>query len=111
GLGRSGVAAAELLLANGAKVTAADASPENRLSPEARRLAARGATLALGPHQADLFTSKALAVISPGVPSFAAREAFERRGGQVIGELEFASRFVTADIALIGGTNGKSTTT
>jgi UDP-N-acetylmuramoylalanine--D-glutamate ligase len=35
----------------------------------------------------------------------------ERAGVEVIGELEIASRFLKAPIALIGGTNGKSTVT
>ena len=50
-------------------------------------------------------------VVSPGVPSFPELEAFEKSGREVIGELELASRFFTTPIALIGGTNGKSTTT
>ena len=50
-------------------------------------------------------------VVSPGIPSFPALDEAERRGAEVIGEMELASRFVTAPIALIGGTNGKSTTT
>lgn len=111
GLGRSGVAAAHLALARGAKVTGADAMPRERASAAAIALEGRGVTLALGGHEDSIFDSADLIVISPGVPSFPALEAFERRGGVVIGELELASRFVTAPIALIGGTNGKSTTT
>jgi UDP-N-acetylmuramoylalanine--D-glutamate ligase len=111
GLGRSGIAAAELLLARGATVTAADAAPRERLAAGALGLESRGVTLALGAHLDALFMGKDLVVISPGVPPFPALAAFERRGGSVIGELELASRFVSAPIALIGGTNGKSTTT
>lgn len=112
GLGRSGVAAASLLLERGAKVTGADAAPRERLSAAALELAARGGVeLALGVHAESVFRDADLVVISPGVPSFPELEAFERRGGLVIGELELASRFVSAPIALIGGTNGKSTTT
>jgi UDP-N-acetylmuramoylalanine--D-glutamate ligase len=111
GLGRSGVAAAELLLERGAKVTCADTAPRERLSAAALALPARGAQLALGAHTEALFEGADLVVISPGVPSFSTLDAFERQGGAVIGELELAARFVSAPIALIGGTNGKSTTT
>lgn len=111
GLGRSGVAAANLLLDRGARVVATDAAPRERLSEAAIALEKRGAELALGGHDPAIFALADLVVISPGVPSFPALEAFEARGGEVIGEMELASRFVTAPIALIGGTNGKSTTT
>jgi UDP-N-acetylmuramoylalanine--D-glutamate ligase len=111
GLGRSGVAAARLLLARGAEVTAADAAPREKLSADAIALESLGAALSAGGHAAELFVGRDLCVISPGVPSFAALLAFERGGGEVIGEMELASRFVSAPIALIGGTNGKSTTT
>ena len=111
GLGRSGVAAASLLLGRGARVLGTDAAPRDRVSKEAIALEQRGAELVLGGHPRELFDAADLAVISPGVPSFPTLEAFERRGGEVIGELELASRYVTAPIVLIGGTNGKSTTT
>jgi UDP-N-acetylmuramoylalanine--D-glutamate ligase len=111
GLGRSGVAAASLLLDRGARVVAADAAPREEASAAALALEARGATLALGGHPDALFEAADLAVISPGVPSFPAIEAFERRGHEVIGELELASRYYGGPIVLIGGTNGKSTTT
>ena len=111
GLGRSGLAAARLCLSKGARVTLNDAAPRERLSADALALEAEGARLVAGGHPDELFQGLDLCVISPGVPSFPALEAFERSGGEVIGEMELASRFVTAPIALIGGTNGKSTTT
>lgn len=111
GLGRSGVAAARLLLERGAKVIATDSAPLEKLSDAARALTTLGATIVSGGHDGAIFEETDLIVISPGVPSFAAIEAAEQRGVPVIGEMELASRFVTAPIALIGGTNGKSTTT
>ena len=112
GLGRSGVAAARLCLAQGAVVTASDASPLESWSKDARALEAEGARLAPGGHPVSLFKGQDLVVISPGVPSFAALEAYEEHGGVVIGEMELASRFFpTTPIVLVGGTNGKSTTT
>jgi UDP-N-acetylmuramoylalanine--D-glutamate ligase len=111
GLGRSGVAAARLLLARGAKVIANDASPLERWSPDARSLEAAGASLAPGGHHHADFANADFVVISPGVPSFAALDAFEATGREVIGEMELGSRFTKAPMVLIGGTNGKSTTT
>jgi UDP-N-acetylmuramoylalanine--D-glutamate ligase len=109
GLGRSGVAAARLLLSRGAKVIANDAAPIDRWSPEARALESAGAALSPGGHHhADLACAD-LAVISPGVPGFPALDAFEASGREVIGEMELASRFASAPIVLVGGTNGKST--
>jgi UDP-N-acetylmuramoylalanine--D-glutamate ligase len=112
GLGRSGIAAARLCLAKGARVTATDAAARERLSADALALESAGASLVAGGHPASLFDGTDLVVISPGVPSFPALEAFERAGGEVIGELELAARFFAGTpIALVGGTNGKSTTT
>lgn len=111
GLGRSGVAAASLLLARGARVVGVDAAPREKVGAQTIALEARGAQLSFGGYDATLFEAADLVVISPGVPSFAALETFEQSGREVIGEMELASRFVSAPIALIGGTNGKSTTT
>jgi UDP-N-acetylmuramoylalanine--D-glutamate ligase len=111
GLGRSGIAAADLLLARGAKVIASDSAPRERASAAALGLEAKGAELALGGHPDAIFARADFVVISPGVPSFPALDAFEASGREVIGEMELASRYVRAPIVLIGGTNGKSTTT
>jgi len=111
GLGRSGVAAAGLLLARGARVIGTDAAPRASASAAALALEGKGATLALGGHPDEVFAGADLVVVSPGVPSFPALEAFERSGREVIGELELASRLYDGAIVLVGGTNGKSTTT
>jgi UDP-N-acetylmuramoylalanine--D-glutamate ligase len=111
GLGRSGVAAANLLLDRGARVVGSDGATRDELSAAAIALEGRGATLSLGGHDPALFAGVDRVVVSPGVPSFPALEAFEQSGREVIGEMELASRCVTAPIVLIGGTNGKSTTT
>src|SRR6185369_11491816 len=50
GLGRSGVAAARLLLARGARVVGVDAAPREKVGPATIALEALGAELALGPH-------------------------------------------------------------
>ncbi len=109
GGGRSGLAAAELLVERGAHVTLADAQPAIE---GARRLAGLGVTLALGPHVVDTFTGADLIVLSPGVPPDQPAIAAARRAGvPVIGEIELASRWVLGRIVAVTGTKGKSTTT
>jgi UDP-N-acetylmuramoylalanine--D-glutamate ligase len=108
GLGKSGQAAARLLLEQGAKVLGTDSSQLERLDPRARGL---GIEIRAGGHEAVPFEKADLIVVSPGVPSFAALERAAEAGVEVVGELEFACRYIDAPIAAIGGTNGKSTTT
>jgi UDP-N-acetylmuramoylalanine--D-glutamate ligase len=109
GGGRSGLAAAELLAARGARVTLADtAGPLD----QADRLASHGVTLEVGPHRPDRFAAADLLVLSPGVPpTQPAIEAARRAGVSVIGEVELASRWLSGRVIAITGTKGKSTTT
>ena len=113
GLGASGVAAARLALARGARVVAADAKPRESLAQAARDLEAAGATLAVGSNEAAELTKADLVVVSPGVPMFDALAKAERAGVPNIGEIELAFRELPAGakVLAVGGTNGKSTTT
>jgi UDP-N-acetylmuramoylalanine--D-glutamate ligase len=109
GAARSGVAAAELLVRKGARVTLTD----RRSAIEgAAELEARGVALALGGHDEAMFAGADLIVTSPGVPLdqpvFAAARA---AGVPVVGELELASRWLQGRVIAITGTKGKSTTT
>lgn len=108
GLGKSGIAATRLCARLGARVVATDSAPAERLSPEARALPAE---LVLGGHAGVQFSEADLIVVSPGVPSFPALLAAEQAGVPVRGELGLAAAFIDAPLALVGGTNGKSTTT
>lgn len=99
GLGKSGAAAAKLLRARGAEVIGADDAAVpfegelRKVAPEALR-------------GVDLL------VVSPGVPlSLPLFAEARRRGLELIGEVELASRFIAEPIVGITGTNGKSTTT
>jgi UDP-N-acetylmuramoylalanine--D-glutamate ligase len=112
GLGESGVAAAELAQKCGADVVACDTAPYDKLSADARALADKGIRVEAGNHpSATLVTRAQMVVVSPGVPPLPVLDHARSAGVEVIGELEFASRFVGAPIVAIGGTNGKSTTT
>jgi UDP-N-acetylmuramoylalanine--D-glutamate ligase len=109
GGGRSGRAAAELLVSRGAEVTLADHAAA---IDDADRLSRLGVTLALGPHRPDLFASADLIVVSPGVAlEQDAIRAARRAGVPVIGEIELASRWLSGRVIAITGTKGKSTTT
>ena len=112
GLARSGVAACRLLAALRAAVTGTDAQGSAALGPSVEALAAAGVRLYLGGHPPEAFRDAELCVVSPGVPTgHAALAECRRRGVPVIGELELASRAMTAEIIAITGTNGKTTTT
>lgn len=107
GLGRSGVAAAKLCLAEGAKVVGTDSCPLESLSESARSLRMN---FVCGGHALD-FKAADLIVVSPGVPNLPQLDEAAAAGIEVIGELELGYRFVSSACAAIGGTNGKSTTT
>jgi UDP-N-acetylmuramoylalanine--D-glutamate ligase len=113
GLGASGVAAARLCARRGAQVVANDKKALEALGDAARVLAEDGVTLAAGGHDAVRWGEADLVVVSPGVPTFPALEAAEKRGVPVWGEIELATRAMRhpAPIVAVGGTNGKSTTT
>ncbi len=109
GAARSGIAAAELAAKKGARVMLT----ETRDSFEAAdRLRAQGIELELGGHKADTLASADLIVTSPGVPTEQpVFDAARAKGVETIGELEFASRWITGRVIAVTGTKGKSTTT
>jgi UDP-N-acetylmuramoylalanine--D-glutamate ligase len=112
GLARSGVSAARLLAAKGARVTVTDRRPPAALEAQRAALGDR-VTYALGGHDAAHFAGADLVVVSPGVPLALPELAAARaRGVPVLGEVELAWRFLShLPLVAITGTNGKSTTT
>jgi UDP-N-acetylmuramoylalanine--D-glutamate ligase len=110
GGGRSGCAAADLLVSRGARVTLTDS--REALDDALRALATRGVAVELGPHRPDLLRRADLIVISPGVPPTQPAIAAAREAGvPVMGEIELASRLLAGRIVAVTGTKGKSTTT
>ena len=109
GAARSGVAAAALAARRGAEVTLTEM---RETFDAADRLRTEGVHLELGGHTVETFTSADLIVTSPGVPvEQPVFDAARARDVEIIGELEFAWRFVKGPVIAITGTKGKSTTT
>src|SRR5258708_6761256 len=100
-MAKSGFAAVELLLEQGAVVRAVDEKPEGVVCG-----------IPVEPQTAAAFGSAELVVISPGVPAdLELLNDVRARGVDVTGELELASWFLQGDNIGITGANGKTTTT
>jgi len=111
GLARSGVAACRLLQEAGARVTVADRKNESELTAVLTNIDRDHVHVDVGAQYERSLDRADLVVISPGVPyRMEALERVRRRGVKVISELELASRFLSAPIMAVTGTNGKSTT-
>ncbi len=112
GLARSGAAAAELLVREGAAVSVTDRRPATELADWMSRFGPGDIRWLLGGHPDEAFRDVDLIVLSPGVPlASSPLQAAQARGIPIWSELELASRFVTAPVVAITGSNGKSTTT
>ena len=105
GMARSGVAAVELLMEQGARVTAVDQSAV--ANPKLVELG-----VSVQPQEASAFEGADLVVLSPGVPAdLEVLQLVRGRGIPVVGDLELASWFLKGEIIGITGSNGKTTTT
>src|SRR3989442_14300767 len=112
GAARSGIASARFLAQRGSIVALNDRKPLTEWSPEALALKTEGVGQVAGDPPSWLLDQIDLVVVSPGVPTNAIPIRYaDRRGAEVIGEIELASRFLRGRIVAITGTNGKTTTT
>src|SRR6185503_12247176 len=112
GAARSGIASARFLAQRGATVALNDRKPFSEWPAAAIDLKTEGVGMIEGDPPSWLLDQIDLVVISPGVPTKAIPIRYaDRRGAEVIGEIELASRFLRGRVVAITGTNGKSTTT
>jgi UDP-N-acetylmuramoylalanine--D-glutamate ligase len=113
GLGKSGLAASRLLVAEGWQVVLSDRNDSPALEQQQRDLARESIVVRLG-HSLDLMVDHPdRLVISPGVPwDLPVLVAARAQGIEMMGEMELAWRSLQALPWLaITGTNGKTTTT
>ncbi len=112
GLGTTGVSTARFAKNRGADVTVTDTADENDLAEAVADMHRHHIRTQLGGHVSKIFTETDLVVISPGVPhTIEPLELARQKGIPVLGEVELASRYITAPIVAVTGTNGKTTTT
>jgi UDP-N-acetylmuramoylalanine--D-glutamate ligase len=119
GLGKSGVAATQLLARNGMRVYASDGSDHpygGETVAALKRLP--GVEVEVGRHDLTKIRQAVGVVVSPGVPPDAPPIAAARHAGvEIVSELDFGFRGLAAAGAeaarciAITGTNGKTTTT
>lgn len=108
GLSKSGIAAAKVLLKQGAKVYITEGK-EKEIPQELLDL---GIKIEVGGHSDEFISNVELAITSPGIPPHS--EIFTRLKTQnieIISEIELAWRLTKTPFAVITGTNGKTTTT
>lgn len=109
GMGRTGIPTANFLATRGAEVVLTDQKERVDLETQLKNLNPKVRAIFgnLSPSpDADLI------VLSPGFDiNSPLLDAARKRGVEIISEIELASRFNTAPIIAVTGTNGKSTTT
>ncbi len=112
GLGRSGLAAAQLLVNLGAEVTVTDKSSAEAVKKRAEKLKVWGSVkVEVGKHSQEAIEGADLIVVSPGVPPDSPPFTLAREKGiPLMGELELGACRCPAPIIAVTGTNGKSTT-
>ena len=112
GLARSGLAAARLALARGARVYAIDAGSSAAVLEAAEAVRTLGGDAETGGHDLAKLAACDRIVLSPGIPPTAAvlrEEAI--RAVPVVPEIELAYEQLGAPVIAITGTNGKTTVT
>jgi UDP-N-acetylmuramoylalanine--D-glutamate ligase len=111
GLGKSGLAAANWLARQGARVTVSEGRDKSafdrRLLDE---LSQKGIEIEFGDHRPGSFVEADLIVVSPGVPlDIMPLVEASKREVPVVGELELAWTYLRTPSIAVTGTNGKST--
>ena len=113
GTGKSGVAAAELLLRHAKKVYLYDGNEALDVAAfRKQHQSLEAVELILGTLPAEIETTLDIAVLSPGVPlDIPVVEQMKAQGICIWGEIELAYVLGKGKVVAITGTNGKTTTT
>jgi UDP-N-acetylmuramoylalanine--D-glutamate ligase len=112
GMGRSGLAAAELALRKGMRPCLSDSRPAAALETGVAFAEKCDVPYECGGHSEEMFRNADVIVLSPGVPpEQPLLKACREQGVPVISELEFAWQFCNTAVLAVTGTNGKTTTT
>ena len=113
GSGKSGVAAAELLVKKGIEFVLFDGNKDlDTVALTEKNPVFAGAKILLGELKEEDLAEIDLAVLSPGVPTdLPMVDMMREKGIPVWGEIELAYHFAKGRIIAITGTNGKTTTT
>ena len=110
GLGSTGMSASRFLARSGASVRATDLRSAEDIDG-IDELETLGVIVEAGGHDLSCSEKVDLVVVSPGVPGdIPLLKAKRAMGVEIISEVELASRFITAPIVAVAGTNGKTTT-
>ena len=111
GMARSGIAAAQLLLHNGAIPVLSDDKKQEAFGDSLDCLKDTACEFRLGEDWQQLLPTIDAVVISPGVPIEAPIVVAAKSSGiPLIGELELAYSLAQGDVLAVSGTNGKTTT-
>jgi UDP-N-acetylmuramoylalanine--D-glutamate ligase len=111
GFGESGYGAALLLRELGANVKVTDIHCNAEALKKAALLSPEGVELELGTHSRNFCKNVDFAIVSPGVPQDALPLVWLKEDKiPVLGEFEWASRYLNGKVIAVTGSNGKSTT-
>ena len=113
GTGISGIAAAELLAANGITFEIFDGNDKlTQADVRAKSKAFEACPVILGTLPQEALDRYSYVILSPGVPTdLPMVDALRAHGAKIWGEIELAYAFSKGDVLAITGTNGKTTTT
>ena len=111
GLSKSGIAAADALLDENAKVFLYDESENAFSSAKVDELIKRGAKPVLNRTLSEILPLYDVLVLSPGIPVNHELAVLTKKAGKrVIGEIELGYLLTKSPIVAVTGTNGKTTT-
>ncbi len=110
GLGASGIAAARLVLHQGADCYVSDLQTDAQTRARGADVGALGADVELGSHDVARIAGADVVVVSPGIPPHApVLRELRARGVRWISEPELAARVLDGALIGVTGTNGKTT--